>query len=145
MKQTSQIDTNEIDWASFNTAYGSADCVPDQLASLGSNQQEIALKAAHDLWCGLCHQHAFISSASLPAFPYIIATLETANDLVSIEILDILVGFSSCNTDGVSHQDWIDSLHQCMRQEQHRFLLLAENGNPIIADFASTILENLKQ
>ncbi len=145
MKQTNQFDITGVDWASFNTAYGSAECVPDQLMSLGSDQDDIALKAAHDLWCGLCHQHAFVSSASLPAFPYIMATLETTNELVSIEILDILVGFSSCDTDGFSHQDWINSLHQCMREEKHKFMLLAENRNPIIADFASTILENLKQ
>ena len=145
MKESHLTQIKDIDWPSFNTAYGPAHRVPDQIVNLGSDQQEVALKAAHDLWCGLCHQHAYISSASLPAFPYIMATLEIANDLVSIEILDILVGFSSCDTDGVSHQDWISSLHQCMRQEQPKFMLLAENGNPIIADFANTILENLKQ
>lgn len=56
-----------LDWAQYTTAYGEAGSVKSQLLRLRSLNEEEALSATHDLWCGLCHQHVQIGSASLPA------------------------------------------------------------------------------
>ncbi len=67
------------------------------LLDLASSDHDAAMKATHALWCGLCHQHAYISSAALPAYPFILEVLDSANDDLAVEILDILLGFGLAN------------------------------------------------
>ncbi|MDQ5936624.1 MAG: hypothetical protein QG574_3960 [Cyanobacteriota bacterium erpe_2018_sw_21hr_WHONDRS-SW48-000092_B_bin.40] len=92
-----------VDWSKYETAYGAASgtndwgSVGEQLLNLASQDDEKAMKAAHHLWCGLCHQHAFISSAALPALPFILEVLDNANETIALEILDILLGFAACS------------------------------------------------
>ena len=83
-----------VDWTAFHTAYGRADDVPNQLLRLASSDKATALKASHDLWCGLCHQHVQIGTAALPAFPFILEVMEAADDALVYEILDIILGFA---------------------------------------------------
>ena len=71
---------DEIDWSQYETAYGNAaqdiphfqagktPSVPRSLWDLFSGDRERAIRATGDLWAGLCHQHAYISSAALPAY-----------------------------------------------------------------------------
>ena len=66
---------DEIDWSQYETAYGNAaqdiphfQCgqtpsVPRSLGELFSGNWNKAMQAAGDLWAGLCHQHAYVSSA----------------------------------------------------------------------------------
>jgi hypothetical protein len=92
-----------VDWSKYETAYGSASgtnewgSVGEQLLNLASQDDEKAMKATHHLWCGLCHQHAFVSSAALPALPFILEVLDSANESLALEILDILLGFAACS------------------------------------------------
>lgn len=88
-----------VDWSQYETAYGSAErnSVATKLSRLASHDHEDAMTAAHELWCGLCHQYAYISSAALPALPFILEVLDYANDELTLEILDILRGFAVCS------------------------------------------------
>lgn len=103
-----------IDWSEYKTAYGPADkpdSVASQLSLLAGSDHKTAMGAAHDLWCGLCHQHAYVSSAALPALPFILEVLDQANDDLSAEILDILLGFAVCSVDPVPVPQDFDYLH----------------------------------
>ncbi len=87
---------NGVDWGSFSTAYGKAVNVPDQLLTLVSGDNQTALKASHALWCGLCHQHAYVSSAAVPAFPFLLEALRHCEMTMRTELLDIFAGFVEC-------------------------------------------------
>ena len=65
-----------IDWGTFDTAYGPATDVLEQLLQLVSDDHKQAKMASHKLWCGLCHQHASIASAAYPALPFILEALD---------------------------------------------------------------------
>ena len=139
--------SDETRWEDFQTAYDSASAVPALLAELQSGDHDTAMKAAHELWCSLCHQHAFISNASLPACPAIINALASASDELAVEILDILLGFAICSgpdfSDRHGHQEWKNELRTLMRTDLPRFQMLAASGNKEIAEFASLIIQNL--
>ena len=107
-----QIDS--IDWSKYETAYGVAKKVPNQLKQLFSESREDQFKAAHDLWCGLCHQHAYISSASLPAYPFLKNALANADEELMIEFLDIFAGFAVCSS--AEHPEANGQLQQRMRE-----------------------------
>lgn len=103
-----------IDWSQYETAYGNANQditdylnpskyipkVSSLLLNIFSDDKECAMKATHELWCGLCHQHSFVSSAALPAYDFLIYGLKNLDDDLKIEILDILMGFSICINEG---------------------------------------------
>lgn len=133
--------TEHIDWSQYRTAYGPASDVPEQLRRLEGQDEELALQATHDLWCSLCHQHAYVSSAAVPALPHLLRVLDHATDRLAVEILDILVGFAVCDTDGYSSPEWIAQLHEALRAERARFSVLSASSNEEIASFASRILE----
>ena len=94
---------NDIDWLQYQTAYGPAEATPGLLYTLASDDLNAALSASHDLWCSLCHQHAYLSSAALPSYPILFQILQQAKDELKIEILDILYGFTKC-----SHPDFFN-------------------------------------
>ena len=49
-----------------------------------------------ELWCGLCHQHAYVPSAAVPAFPFLIIALRNCDATLRTELLDIFAGFVEC-------------------------------------------------
>jgi hypothetical protein len=146
-----------IDWTAYHTAYGRADGVPDQLLLLTSTDRSKALKASHELWCGLCHQHVQIGTAALPAFSFLLEVLEVADEDLAAEILDILVGFAlgtnrkrsidwqkACGRDvSLPEPAWVASLRLRLLAEVPRFRKLSEHANADIADPARRILEEL--
>lgn len=152
---------DEIDWSGFRTAYGNAAVgpvfqygrgnvtnwrsVPDQLLRLAGPDPKAALEASHQLWCGLCHQHAYVSSAALPALPFLLDVLDGANDGLSIEILDIVAGIAICAQHGHGDPkgDWVRSLRQCLAQERGRFQRLASHPNEEFHHWAEWTLEAL--
>lgn len=136
----------EINWLNFQTAYGRADNISAELLRLASSDHSTAMKATHELWCGLCHQHAYISSAALPAVPFILDVLDSASDELTIEILDILAGFAICSTlgpKGASPIEWERNLRVELRMELPRFTVLMNHCNEEIAGFAERIVKNL--
>ena len=129
-------DVTLIDWTGFDTAYRAPETVPLdlRLLLLGSHQQ--ALDAAHRLWCGLCHQHVYMSSAAEPAYPFLMLGLRESAPLVQIEILDILVGFAVC-----SHPDLPFSMRVLdrLREDRATFGLLREGPHSELVEFADSL------
>jgi len=145
-----------VDWTAFRTAYGRADDVPNQLLQLASPDKATALKASHDLWCGLCHQHVQVGTAALPALPFILEVMQTSEDSLVYEILDIILGFAK----GVNRKrivdflralgheprpdpEWVIALRVLLVNEANRFRMLAAHSNPGIAESANSILQEL--
>jgi hypothetical protein len=141
-----------VAWADYGTAYGPAVKVPDQLRRLAGPDEGAALAASHDLWCGLCHQHAYVSSAAVPALPFILEVLERAGDQLTVELLDILLGFAVCTRPGsVSAGPWHDptavvwaaELRGGVAAVRPRLESLAAHPREEAADFARAVLEEL--
>ena len=133
----------EIDWAGFETAYGPAVKVPTHLANLFSPDATERLDATHALWCGLCH--AYVSSAALPALPFLFEALDRTDDATAVEILDILAGFAYCTRPddyGGAMPDWVGALRQNLAPELPRFRQLATHVNADISYFAGFILKS---
>jgi hypothetical protein len=142
-----------IPWADFETAYGLAVSVPDQLRRLADADERTALAASHGLWCGLCHQHAYVSSAALPALPFILEILDRAGEQLTIEILDILMGFTVCTSPRApctgpgfdrSHLGWVAQLRAGVAAERPRLEQLAAHSNAEIAHLARKVLNELE-
>ncbi len=148
-----------ICWDNFYTAYGPAVKVPDQLRRLAGADRKAALDASHDLWCGLCHQHVQVGSAALPALPFLLEVLESADRDMVVELLDILLGFaigvnrrrfleyqrSLGRTDLVPEAEWIAELRAALVSELPRFEGLATSPDEEVADFASRIVAELHE
>ena len=147
-----------IPWADYKTAYGRASSghqfetrdgtlterwgsVPDQLLALASADAATAMAASHHLWSSLCHQHAYISSAALPALPFLLEILEQANDELAVEILDILTGFVECSI--ASEVDWIRELRARLVAERVTFERLSAHVSSDIARWAQRIVSSL--
>jgi len=143
-RETFRERLHSIDWAGYCTAYGTAVQVPEQLLRLAGGGRE-AMAASHDLWCGLCHQHAFVSSAALPALPFILEVRDRADEALTAEILDLLLGFASCTRpeptgDGPT---WIAELRRCVAQQLPHLRELVDHPNVEISDLAGRIIGEL--
>jgi hypothetical protein len=146
-----------ISWADFRTAYGPAVKVPDQLRRLAGRDEKAALDASHELWCGLCHQHVQVGSAALPAFPFLLEVLDSANRRLSVELLDILLGFAigtnrqravafqrSLGRKVIQPEEhWVSDLRSALVAELPRFRQLAVGKDEEVADFAEQIIAEL--
>lgn len=133
-----------IDWTKWETAYGPAANVPSQLESLmDSRDLSERQNAAHALWCGLCHQLAYVSSAAVPTLPFLLEILDRADDATAVEILDILVGFAWCTRPNLNPPlpDWAAQLRNRLAEELPRFRQLAGHQNQEISAFCERILE----
>jgi hypothetical protein len=131
-----------IRWQDFDTAYGAPTSVPLDLSLLLFGDQKQALEASHRLWCGLCHQHAYMSSAAEPALPYLMLGLRESNDLIRIEILDILLGFVRCHDPRAEFTDRVFSEIARRRSEIEE---LKRSGNREVVDFAAGICAALDE
>lgn len=135
-----------IDWNSSYTAYGPANDVPDLLLQLASDDNETAKLASHKLWCGLCHQHVSMAPAGYLALPFILEILDSADDLLTIEILDILWGFAKCCTEVTPDvPEYFEPARERLISELPRFALLAEHNDESISFFSSEIIKSLSE
>ncbi len=149
-----------IDWCNFETAYGNAakdnPCyVPDGdnckyipniaqlLLDLFSNNRKIALEASNHLWCCLCHQHSFVSSAALPAYDILFYGLQNLDNELQVEILDIIMGFTLCLPKGALETSWQGQLRAKLEKDKYYYEMLTSHTNEDIAVFAQNIVEEL--
>ena len=145
-----------IRWADFDTAYGAAVDVPRQLRMLAASDPQAALDATHELWCGLCHQHVQVGSAALPALPFLLKVLDQADRPISIELLDILLGFAlgvnrqrlenyqrSIGREPPLEESWRTELRAALLAEVPRFQKLAASADEDLAGYATTTLDEL--
>lgn len=145
-----------IDWSQYETAYGNAardiphfQCghtpsVPSSLRALFSGDHDAAMKATSDLWAGLCHQHAYVSSAALPAYDFLMLALREMDDELKVELLDILLGFAAC-TGRSAEADWERQLREKLKADLPVFAALTASDNEDIAYFSERIVEELTQ
>ena len=134
---------NDIRWSEYKTAYGSAEIVETQLARLSSENLEVAMKASHDLWCGLCHQHAYVSSAASPAFPFLMEVFNKAGEKLKVELLDIFLGFAVCLKRSETHEPWEADLLKVLHANAQIFKNAQASENEDISSFADEIISNL--
>lgn len=132
----------DIPWEAFSTAYGNAFDVPLEIESLFSLDFSIAKEASHKLWCGLCHQHAYVSSAALPALPFLLLALNQASDGLKIEILDIVAGLAKFSKLQLS-ENWAFKLREELVKEMQLFEILSKSENADVAEFAGWVCEEL--
>ena len=145
-KILNQID--EIKWENFETAYGNAkDTTPNYLKDIYSSDEKIAMQATHHLWCSLCHQHAYISSASLPAYEIIKNRLIECEDKLKIELLDIMYGFAACSNHKTEYEEYNNlttKMKSKLLKDKAIFQELSTHNDEEIKDFAESILEELE-
>jgi hypothetical protein len=150
-----------VDWSQFDTAYGRADgphafetrsgaaagrwgSIPEQLARLWSDEPETRLAVTHQLWCCLCHQHAYVSSAALPALPFLLEALDGADDALAIELLDIFAGIASCAAARLAASaPWLRDLRAALVMSRARFDGLSSHSNAEIRDWAECIVVHI--
>ena len=145
---------DEIDWSQYETAYGNAaqdiphfqvgktPSVPRSLGELFSGDRERAMRAASNLWAGLCHQHAYISSAALPACDFLMLALRELDDELKVELLDIFLGFAVC-TGRSAETDWEKQLRDKLTSHLPVFARLVSSENEDISYFSGRIVEEL--
>ncbi len=151
-----------IDWSQYTTAYGNAAQnhtyvvpLPDNrgympniaqsLKDLFSDNQPLALQASHDLWCDLCHQHAFISSAALPAYDILYYGLQILDTALKVEILDIFYGFAVCTAHDAHSNSWQAQLRTKLKNNFDTFVQLTTHPHEDIAAFAEDIVSALQR
>ncbi|MDF2193452.1 hypothetical protein [Paraflavitalea sp. CAU 1676] len=144
---------NEIDkinWTGYHTAYGSAtNTIPFYLKNLFCADNKISMDATHQLWCSLCHQHVYISTAALPSYDILKIGLTKLDNKLRIEILDIIRGFSTCTSDkyytATNHTpaDWERALKQKLLADLKLFQKLTNHPNSEISAFATDIVDDL--
>ena len=139
-----KIRVNQIDWTNYETAYGIAHNIPKLLIDLIGNDQQKTLDATHNLWCGLCHQHAYASSAAEPAYPFLKEVLIHTTPIIQVELLDIFYGFAVCTNPINPYPN--DSFQKRLRAEMKKDLKLFESfiGKHEV-DFAHLIVNELKE
>lgn len=147
---TSIKEINSIKWADFETAYGKADKVADYLTNLFSGDKKLAMAATHNLWCGLCHQHAYISNAALPSYDFIKNGLNTLDDELKVELLDIIKGFAYCTTSefykatNTQMKFWEKELREKLIADIDTFKQLSTSNDELISLFALDVVGYLQ-
>ncbi|WP_143145029.1 HEAT repeat domain-containing protein [Streptomyces humi] len=64
------VGLDQVDWAQFHHAYGSAEDVPALLRDLASPVEETAAEAEQELWSSIVHQGT-VYTATAPAVPFL--------------------------------------------------------------------------
>ncbi len=132
-----------VEWETYETAYGPATTVPRLLKALRFGSPAESESASHELWCGLCHQHAYISNAALPAYEFLLEALNCCSKTLEIELLDIFLGFAVCSRSSMPDTDTV--LYRKIRERLVRDRAVFERFSLVDDDdeFASRILEEL--
>ena len=138
----------EIDWAKLKTAYGSAEnTIPNYLKNIYCSNEKIAMDATHQLWCSLCHQHTYISTASLPSYEIIKNRLIKCDDKLKVELLDIFYGFACCSnhtTQDEEYQKLLNEIKNKLLKDKEIFMKLSKHENEDINSFAELIMKELE-
>lgn len=134
-----------VSWSDWATAYGRADDVAGQLVALRSDLPT-ALAATHELWCGLCHHHVFLSSAALPALPFLLESLDEAPAVLIAELLDILTGFAvlTAPAAAVDSPVWAAELRTKLAAARHKFDVLVAHPDPEVGHLAGQVVAGLE-
>jgi hypothetical protein len=131
----------QIDWASLNHAYGSAEDVPRLIGDLTSGSKEQREKALWELYGNIWHQHT-VYEATAPAVPFLAEVAlaegvpdETRNG-VTLLLADIADGESYLEVHGdflestgvqidrstlQQELEWAAAAHQAVREVSSRF------------------------
>jgi hypothetical protein len=136
-----EAEFSRVRWADFETAYGAADWVPLDLRFLMLGAHDQAMGSAHRLWCGLCHQHAYVSSAAEPALPWIIEALHSSDARLQVEILDILLGILVCHD---PNNPFLVRLFRRVADEAGFIASLTASPHEELASFAAEISAALR-
>lgn len=135
-----------IRWSAFETAYGSGIFVPWWLLIFRFAPRALALKAGHKLDCSLCHQHAYVSSAALPAASFILDTLERPEPAVVDEALFHLLGYVECTDPRTKNAPaWHGELRALVRSALPRIRRFAEDADAEVADTARLLLSEVAE
>ena len=127
---------DEIDWSQYETAYGNA------AQDIPHFQAGKTPSVPSSLWAGLCHQHAYISSAALPAYDFLMIALRELDDGLKVELLDIFLGFAVC-TGRSAETDWERQLRDKLTSHLPVFAGLVSSENEDISYFSGRIVEEL--
>src|SRR5262249_41232520 len=98
-----------------------------------------------------------VGSAALPAMPFLLEVMDSADRDMTVELLDILLGFaigtnrrravefqrSLGRTEIEPEQPWVGELRAALVAELVRFQRLAASHDEEISDFAQRILAEL--
>lgn len=86
-----------------------------------------------------------MSSAALPALPFLLEMLDQGSAVLQVELLDILLGFARCShpTDFPPSPAWIQELRAQLLADRPRLERLAEHPDEAVADFARMVLDVL--
>ncbi|MBZ9751611.1 hypothetical protein K7W42_12115 [Deinococcus sp. HMF7604] len=145
MSEAVRAQLDAINWRLYETAYGSAEAVPDQLFDLLTGSSEVQLAAAHQLWCALCHQHAYLSSAAAAALPFLLRAIQGPEAAVREAVLNILSGFAyhSVPPRTGEQPSWVTEIRRVLLQCQSEFEIIAQQETGESQEWASQILEDL--
>ena len=144
--QTIKQQIATIDWGQYQSAYGNVnESIPKYLESLFSQDKQIVIEATGKLWTSLCHQHAYVSSAALPAYDVIMNKFIKADDEVKVELLDIFYGFAVCTNgkEKLEKSSFEYQLRQKLINDIEIYKALTNNPNEQISNFAELIVEQL--
>ncbi len=135
---------DSINWVDFDTVYGNASpMIPQYLKDLFSSDWHLAMKASHELWSSLCHQHVYVSSAALPAYDIFRFGLLHLHDAIKIELLDIFLGFTVC-TKIDDEESFKRKIYEKLLQDLPLFQQLANHSHEDISYFAQKICDYLE-
>jgi len=148
---------DNIDWCIYETVYGNAgkeiqfyigtdiiQSMPVSLLELFSKDKNVILKATHNIWCCLCHQHSYVSSAALPAYDILMRALDILDDTLKFEILDILLGFAFCTSNNdLLVNGWRKDLRNKLIADIDIFGRLSKSACADISEIAIEILNEL--
>ncbi|MEO0588075.1 MAG: hypothetical protein AAF078_10590, partial [Planctomycetota bacterium] len=125
-----------------------------------SSDNDAAVDAARYLCSGLCHQHVEVSSASLPVLPFLLERLDTADEVLEVEILDILLGFAIGvsrvrtrsyqlrflgRTSVTAEPGWLTQLRTELNEQRSRLETYLCRDSSTLAEFARDILAELDE
>lgn len=85
----------EIDWSSYQHAYGQANDTPKHLTDLFSGNEKKVDAAVDKLDSSLCHQRLAVSPALEPAIPFLIEALPVLSDENLCQLLELISNLSS--------------------------------------------------
>ena len=129
-----------VNWGAFQTAYGDAIPVAQDLMLLLFGSLAQAMDATHRLWSSLCHQHAYVSSAAGPALDFVLIALVEAPPLLKAEILDIILGLLRGRL--VDEPFSVIIVRRILAIEPF-FADLRSDSTKLVAEFASEICDEI--